>query len=838
MTDEEGGAQRGDRDGSEVGSRRGPDWSRWGEIDALFDSLLDRPPGEWEAALAAAAPDPAVRASVLRLLQATRDPGPSFSGPSEEVARAALREVAETRMPDRVGPFRPLAELGSGGMGTVYLGERVEGDFRQRVALKILRRGLDTDHLLARFRAERRILAALRHPHVAGLVDGGALPDGRPWLAMEFVDGVPLTTYCQGRGLGVRERAELVRGVALAVREAHRNLVVHRDIKPSNVLVTEEGVPKLLDFGIAKLLEAGEAGEDLTQVGSRVLTPRYAAPEQHSGDPITTATDVYQLGLLLTEAVTGQAPTPGSSGGSGMSGDLARIAAMAAHPDPLRRYRDAGALAEDLDRWLAGRPVAARPDSVLYRSTRFLQRHRWVTPTAAAMVLLLSGWGVSLARSAEALRGERDRAEAEARQAALERDRALQVTAFLQELFRAADPRGGERGDTLTARTLLFRGAERVRGDEGLDPVVRATLASTLGETAFMLGLMGEADDWMDEAVVLAEGARSPVSEEVAGILHQQARFLLSQRDFQGAVERGGRVLAIRRALVDTPPELLAQTLHTLSVALAEMGDPRSLESARELAREELALVEHAQGDATGLDLLFLNQLGYLARRAGADEEAERVYRRVLEARRGRPDSNDADLAATLNNLGQLLKGQGRLEEAEPLLREALERMRVVMEPADRNLSVAATNLAGLLHEMGRMVEAEALLREELARQRAVLPSPHWRIGSSAGSVALLLERAGRLEEAVGFREEQVEEYGGALGTVHSWTVEARLELARDLMGIRRFADAEAELHEALASVDEVDEIPDAGGLREAVREAMAVLARQSGGRFGTPRGG
>jgi eukaryotic-like serine/threonine-protein kinase len=430
-------------DGLDGTGRAGPagdatDWARWKEIDTLFESLLDLDPDAREEALDRAAPDPEVRRAVLRLLQATGEPHDTGPILPPRAAADALEALAERQLPETIGPFRPLRELGSGGMGTVYLAERNEGDFRQQVAVKVLRRGLDTDDLLARFRAERRILAGLRHPNVAHLVDGGSTSDGRPWLAMEYVEGMPLDAYCASRNLDERARVQLVRDVSVAVREVHRNLVVHRDIKPSNVLVTPQGVAKLLDFGIAKLVSGSEelddagtealgdapgddsedAGEDVndrTRAGHRMLTPQYAAPEQRAGRPVTTATDVYQLGYLLRAILEGKgAEDPRAPG---IRGDLRRVVAMAMHDDPLRRYRDAGALVEELDRWLAGRPVVARPDTLVYRTTRYLQRNRWAAPAGVVGVVLLAGWGWSLASGAEALRAERDRAQAAAERA-------------------------------------------------------------------------------------------------------------------------------------------------------------------------------------------------------------------------------------------------------------------------------------------------------------------------------------------------------------------------------------------------------------------------------------
>ena len=831
------------------------DWARWKEIDTLFETLLDLEPGAWEEALDRASPDPSLRRSVLRLLQATGEPHDTDPILPAQAAADALDALAERQLPAAIGPFRPLRELGAGGMGTVYLAERTEGDFRHQVAVKVLRRGLDTDDLLARFRAERRILAGLRHPNVAHLVDGGSTSDGRPWLAMEYVEGVPLDAYCASAKLGEQARVRLVREVAAAVREVHRSLVVHRDIKPSNVLVTPEGLPKLLDFGIAKLVAAGdEAGDDAsdaaddasgrTRHGHRMLTPQYAAPEQRAGLPVTTATDVYQLGLLLQAVLAGKGTEDPEA--PGVHGDLRRVVAMATHEDPLRRYRDAGALVEELDRWLSGRPIVARPDTLVYRTTRFLQRHRWVAPAAAVVVLLLGGWGWSLVTGAEALREERDRAQDSALRAQLEQGRAESATAFLVELFRSADPAGGERGDTLSARTLLTRGAERIREGEGVDPAVGAPLLAALSEVASALGMIAESNTWFDNGMALAAEAHGSSSAEVASLFHARTHHLNRQRDFDRAAETGRKALEIRRALPGFSRDTLASNLVALSLALAEMGE---VEAAREAAREAVLLHEGGSpvssavqgtvgGTAAGTTggtqasaghILALGQLAYVARRAGDDAEAEAQYRRLLELQLGETSAYRTARAATLNNLAQLLRTGGRLDEAEAPMRESLEILRSELGPADRTLSVSFNNLASLLAELGRLDEAVALAREHLDHMRRTLPGDHWRVGSAHSVVATLRERQGLWAEAEAERAEELRINTVALGWDHSWTTRARIRHAAALAELGRFDEAAAALQAAFASIPRIDDVPDTSALEAEARAAADDLARRRG---------
>ncbi len=356
----------------------------WQRVEPLLDELLELDPAARAARLdELARMDPDLHASLSDWLTSAETE--NILGRSAGDLAAALfagDDVVPTRSGERVGPFRILDELGRGGMGAVYAAERVDGGFDQQVAVKILKRGLDSEQVLRRFVAERRILARLEHPHIARLIDGGMTEDGLPWFALERVDGRPITEEAERRGLEVAARVTLLLDVCAAVGFAHEQRIVHRDIKPSNVLVDARGQVKLLDFGIAKLLDPAE--ERLTRTSVRVLTPKYAAPEQVSGGAITVATDVWQLGRLLDELL------PGSR-----TRDLQRIVERATHEEPGRRYLSAGALADDLRRFLDGRPILARGDSAAYRLSRFVRRHRATTAAVAAGALAAIGWGVS-----------------------------------------------------------------------------------------------------------------------------------------------------------------------------------------------------------------------------------------------------------------------------------------------------------------------------------------------------------------------------------------------------------------------------------------------------------
>jgi serine/threonine-protein kinase len=410
---------------------------RFRQIDRVFDAALDVAANEREAYLdQACGTDHTLRDRVRKLLIAHD----KSSGVLESAAKAAAADwldepkIPVARVPDRAGPFRIVREIGSGGMGMVYLAEREGDEFEQRVALKLVRYAGASDAVHRRFLEERRILARLDHRHIAHLVDGGLTSDGQPFFAMELVDGQPIDAWCRARNLTVDQRLDLVIMVCEAVQYAHEHLVIHRDLKPSNILVREDGQLKLLDFGIAKLIDPPHAGDDagVTQTGVLALTPDYAAPEQVRGLTVSTATDTYALGVLLYVLVTGQRPYDARGKSPAelerivcevepprpsmvapeplrrtLRGDLDVIVMKAMHKDPARRYATASALGDELRRFRDGLPVLARKDSVAYRARKFVTRNR--TAVAAAVVVVLALIGATAVSTAQAREAQRQR---------------------------------------------------------------------------------------------------------------------------------------------------------------------------------------------------------------------------------------------------------------------------------------------------------------------------------------------------------------------------------------------------------------------------------------------
>lgn len=698
----------------------------WERMEDLFFAALERPEEERASFLQSACADPGQRMEVAELLAAHA----SATGAPLAIERILRQEPEPSQSPVlagregmRVGIWRLERLLGSGGMGEVWSALRTGSDFEQRVAVKLIRPVWSAEPLAARFRRERQTLARLRHPNIAALIDGGVTSDQVPFLAMEYVDGVPITDFCRARSQSLAERLRLFRVVCEAVRFAHANLVIHRDLKPQNILVTTEGRPVLLDFGIAKLLLPDEQGNEETRFEERLLTPDYAAPEQLRGEAASTRSDVWALGALLFELLTdvrlrdtdrapttarkprgvGPAPRPSRHGAvpwvRRLAGDLDAVAGRALHLDPERRYRSVEQLIEDLDRYLGARPVLARPDSIGYRARKWAERNRAAAVLGPLVVVLLGVLGISSALQARDVARQRDAAVA----ARADTERSM---AMLIDLFGAADPRVTPGGDTLRVVELLAR-AERALELE--PPHLSARLWGTLTD-------IHEAR--YDQAAQERTLARGIAAAEKAGLGEE----LLTLRYREGKLARGrdGRQAALplfRRSLEEHE---------------AHYGK----------GAVELAPV-----------------LQDLASTVEPDQEAMELLARALAIRRASPTEDDG-LAAVLNEIGIRHHAAGRLTEARGALVEArglLAREHPVEYPP--LLSVSA-NLAACAQAMGAFEEAERVQREVLEARRRVYGSDSYVVGASHLAVGVALAHQGRFDAATAAMRQGVDIVG------------------------------------------------------------------------------
>jgi len=681
----------------------------------ILDAALERAPAERPALLAELCGDDVeLRREVGKLLDLEDDTGGFLA-----VAAVAFPGPEQRDTGQRLGPYRLLGTLGRGGMGTVQLAVR-QDDFRKQVAIKVLRRELVSEGMVRRFHAERQILARLEHPSIARLLDGGTVADGRPYLVMEHVDGMPVDRYCASRSLSLRARLELFRQICQAVAYAHQNLVVHRDLKPGNILVTADGVPKLLDFGIAKLLDpADEELSVATLPVARPMTPRYATPEQILGEPITTASDTYALGLLLYELLAGRLPCdlgtcpaeevlrrvcevepepPSRWAGRRVAGDVDAIVLKALRKTPAQRYASAEQLAADVGRHLRGLPVRARQGNWLYHAGKLLRRRPWAM-AAAVLVVAFSVASTFLWREAVAERQraeeERQRADRERTVAVREQARAERVSSFLKDLFRSADP-DAARGGRLMVREVLEEG--RMRLAEGLEhePELEAVLSGTLGDVYRNLGLYDEAVDLLQRAVELRRTLYPEGDLRLAVALNDLGSALYYMDRFAEAEVHLRESLALRRRLGEEPAAI-ARALNNLASSLKQQGE---LTEAGALYREALAIREALYG------------------------------------------ADDPAVAASLYCLGALSFEEGDLEGAEPLLRRALAVYTAAYGERHTRVASVLSTLGKLLHARGELAEAEELLRRALASRRELLGEEHPHVAATRSALDAVLEDA------------------------------------------------------------------------------------------------
>jgi len=773
----------------------------------IVAAALDRPPEQRAAYVHEACGDDAeVRAEVESLLAHDHDtPSMLITGGLGGADWASVLDELAPEQPEpagkRIGPYEIVGTLGRGGMGTVYHGRQVE-PVRRDVAIKLIKRGMDTDRIVARFEAERQTLAVLDHSGIARMLDAGADEQGRPYFVMEMVRGVPITDYADVRRLAVSERLELFLQVCQAVQHAHQKGVLHRDIKPSNVLVTEQdgaAIPKVIDFGVAKVIDPGlDVTATLTEHGQFVGTPEYMSPEQAGAYPgsVDTRSDVYSLGVLLYELLTGRRPyrlrglpiaeiqrviateeplqpstavtqpdettasSPASQPGfvaearssspprlsRDLAGDLDNIVLKALRKEPERRYAGAEQLAADVRRHLEGRPVEARQDTFSYRAGKFVQRHRFGVAVAAAAIVALAGFAATITYQRNRALQAESRAEQEAATAS-------QVSECLVDLFREADPQITQ-GDELSARALLDQGAERIEESLADQPAVQAALMTTM-------------------------------SEAYTGIQAPGPALELAQRS-----------LELNRELYGGPHVEVANSLVALAAANAAGSRP---DLAMPLYREALTMREELlEPDAP--DIIESKRLLALNLHTMAEfEEAESLYREVLEMTRRVYPEDGPEVTGALQNVGEILHAQGKVDEALDYLQEALARARDG-EADPLTTADIASELGVLLKNMDRPEEAEPLYREALEIRQRVL-GDHPFTAQSHNNLGVFLRGIGRDEEALEHAERALEVYRASLGDNHRDVGIAYSNLGSSYRDVGRLDEAEGSYRAGLASL-------------------------------------
>ncbi len=660
--------------------------------------------------------------------------------------------------PYQVGEWRLNGLLGSGGMGDVFLAERINEEFEQQAAVKLLRHELHQKDWIKRFGQEIQILAKLDHPNIAGFYDGGITTDGRPWLAMQYVEGITITEWSSHGQRTLEEKLELFQKVCEAVRYAHKNLVVHRDLKPDNILITKQRTVKVLDFGIAKLLgeEIPEAKRIETQTGLRVLSLEYAAPEQITGEYITTATDVYTLGLLLyilitdsypfdlsdknqrkiEQVIRNQEPSKPSTilKNKKVKGDLDAIVLKALRKEPDKRYENAGKLLEDLQRYQKNLPVEARRDTIRYRVSKFSRRHASALTVTAAFLLMVIAL---VSYYTYELTAERNEARMQAQ-------KAEQVSKFLEDLFKASDPEVAL-GETTTAGELLERGAKKIEDTLNEKPEVKASILDVLGNVYLNMGEYEKAESHFRKSLQLRRATNS-FHNEIAKNLNYLSTSLVYQGNRESAKNILLEALDIHKKSDNPNVENYASTLNNLGAIYLR---DNTLDSAEIMLRKAIDLRKNDLHDEASPNLSTnLDGLAMTLEKKGNVDEAEQYLLEALNIRKKTLPMEHPDIARSYNNIAGFMLRKGDFGSAEKYYRQALEKWRKVYGDDHPDVARAMNNLAAVLEKLGRIDEAVLLYEESISIKNNTLGKNHLSVAYSLANLGLLLRAKGELQAA------------------------------------------------------------------------------------------
>ena len=827
-----------------------PRSDRWIRIESLFYAAVELEPESRSLFLDQACRDDAdLRCEVESLLQSDRQ---TIGFLRKPVLDAAQQIAARDDLSGKhIGAYQLLRLVGEGGMGKVYLAARADDLYHKQVAIKTVQGGLGQSRaMLLRFGRERQILANLDHPNIARLLDGGITEEGLPYLVMEYVDGIRVDEYCRINKLGTTQRLKLFCAACSAVEYAHKHLVVHRDIKPANILVTAEGIPKLLDFGIGKLLdpEGGQPAQTLT--AERMMTPEYASPEQIRGDQVTTSTDVYALGVVLYELLAGKRPFELSStspfetasiiceqdpelpsvastknadlappdASRKLSGDLDNVVLMAMRKEPARRYVSASALASDITSYLTGYPVHARTDNWQYRSGKFIRRHK--AGVSAAVVVALALIGFSIAMGMLAKRATRERLAAQ------------RESQFLQGIFEAATP-DRTHGRPITPRDLLDQGVERVNQELGEDPELQGNLLDAIGKAYSAIGVYDQAEILLARAYAVRRKTLGENNIDVAATLFSLAIAIRQQGKYSKAEPIYRQALAIQERKLGEHNFAVAQSLSQLGECLylenrdieAEPILRRAVALDRKLntdtfSRNYLALLLKRKGDYPDALPLLREQVDYLRQHKGTDNPefalalhnlggalidagdfsgAESTERQVIEIQRKVLGNNHPDLAYPMNNLGNLLLMQGDWQAAEPLFRESMEIRRQTVGEKSPLFGLALNNWGRLLQQKGDYNEAEKTYKQALETITRASGPLDWSGIRVTASLGLLEFDRGNYPGAERYAREALDIAHKLHGEENPQAVSAMLDLAEARIFQGDPAGAEPLLRQALA---------------------------------------
>jgi serine/threonine-protein kinase len=755
------------------------DSKRWEKLQRIFEAAIELPPLERESFLKEACQgDRALFDEITAMIKADSTHNSLLDHPIQENISSLM---SNDQINKRIGPYQIIKEIGSGGMGAVFLANRVDGQFEQQVALKLIKPGMHSGDIISRFEHERQILAQLQHPNIARLLDGGMSDDGLPYFSMEYVSGMPIDRYCDHHQLSIEDRIELFITICHTVQFAHNNLIIHRDLKPGNIFVTNDGSVKLLDFGIAKVFDEDKDLPGLTRTGNYAMTPEYSAPEQIQRKMITTASDVYTLGLILYELLTGLRPFKFNSSSlldieriitsteperpssvikklqsqtseennnllktigeyrqvssdrlrRKLGGDLDNICMLALNKEPARRYGSADQLGRDLQRYLKGLPVRARKESLSYRTQKFIRRHRWSVLSSTFVIFTL----ISIVTYYTILlSNERDKAIAEA-------EKAKAVSTFLEDLFKSSDP-SESKGATITAREILERGSDRIESELSEQPEIQARMFDVIGTVYYTLGLFEEALPLFYKSLKLRNSMYNKNHPDIALSLNNIGYLYCEMGEYLLADSLLNKALAInKRHLSHYDPEF-AKVYGGLAWNWNLRGDYKKADSLYRKAIE----IQHINNDPNvGVNY---NNLALLMHEMNRYEEADEYFKKSLDILQDAYGEVHPEVATTYYNYGQLQRDVDNIDEAIEIHKKVLSLDRQLYGDEHPNIAYSLNGLASMMDKTGNTAEAEKLYRQALLLRRKLLGKEHPDVGYSLNNLGRALVKRGAFDEA------------------------------------------------------------------------------------------
>ena len=778
------------------------------DLDEVLDAAIDLPADERKAFIVdACGGDEAAESEALSLLRAYESADDFLEKPVTVPAELAAQQDWSGQT---IASYHLLEEIGAGGMGRVFLAERSDRDFEQRVAIKLIPRGVMGEETIRRFRNECRVLAMLEHPNIARMIDGGLTDDGVPYIVMEYVDGEPIHRYCANNALSVEARLDIFRQVCAAVQVVHQHSTIHRDIKPSNILVTSDGQAKLVDFGIARVLDIGDDMEQ-TATGFEVMTPRYASPEQIRGDVLSTATDIYSLGVVLYELLTGRPPfesdnrrkleneitdtaptrpsemlareTAGPDASrlaKKLKGDIDTIVLMALRKEPERRYSSAQQFADDIRRHLKGQPVIAQADTFAYRARKFVGRNTAAVAAASVLAAVLIGSTVlSLTLY--------NRAETARQHATIERAASVSTSDFLQDLLATADPSAVETRADITVRSALDWAARRLETELSDQPRVAAGLHSTIGRAYMNLGVLDDAREHMDQALALYESAAPRDDEQIT-----QVHIIIGQLlEKSGSYEEAEKELRVSLEVAEQDgfdPAIRAE--NELSLARVYSG-LMNTEQAESFARRAVATSDLIEDPQSLLHTQTRSELGVALYRAGKYDDAAQTIERAVATARETLGSDHVLVGETLNNLAVTLNTMGRTEDAIKSFEECLQIYEAIYPENHPEFGTTHLNLADALNRSGRYEECIAMYKQSIEEFSVIHGDDYVMIGLAENGIGTAERELGNTQAAREHYVAALEILVPGLGNGHPWLATVRNNLARVHHDLGENEDAE-----------------------------------------------